>query len=47
MEEAICPECGSAIGGNHHRLLGDNSRDETMEEIAVAGGARRNIFTFG
>ncbi len=31
MEQARCPECGEAIGGQDHTLLGDNRRDERME----------------
>ncbi|CEH18623.1 Helicases [Ceraceosorus bombacis] len=36
MEVATCPECGEAIGGEHHRVLDDNSRDAELMELARA-----------
>ncbi|KAG0352119.1 hypothetical protein BGZ54_002955, partial [Gamsiella multidivaricata] len=33
MQEAICPECGTPVGGTGHRLLGDNTRDEEFEAM--------------
>ncbi|KAK3900041.1 hypothetical protein C8A05DRAFT_17601, partial [Staphylotrichum tortipilum] len=33
MEQARCPECGAAIGGQHHTLLGDNQQDQRMEAV--------------
>ncbi|KAK4701638.1 hypothetical protein P7C70_g4592, partial [Phenoliferia sp. Uapishka_3] len=47
MEVATCPECGSQIGGRSHNLLSNNSKDDTMEGLALAGGARRNTFPWG
>ncbi|KAL8277846.1 hypothetical protein RQP46_009665 [Phenoliferia psychrophenolica] len=42
MELAICPECGQPIGGGSHRLTAGNSRDDDLERIAIAGGARHD-----
>lgn len=31
MEESKCPECGAAIGGESHRLIGDNAVATEMD----------------
>ena len=31
MEQARCPECGAAIGGQNHAFLEGNARDVGME----------------
>ncbi len=32
MEQARCPECGSAIGGQHYSFVDGVSRAYTMED---------------
>ena len=36
MEEARCPECGSAIGGHDHRLRDDNRLASDMDGARYA-----------
>ena len=36
MEEARCPECGSAIGGQNHRLRHDNQLARDMDGARYA-----------
>ena len=36
MEEARCPECGSAIGGQNHRLRDDNRLASDMDGARFA-----------
>jgi hypothetical protein len=28
MEEALCPECGANVGGNHHQLVAGVKAEE-------------------
>lgn len=44
MQEARCPECGATIGGAHHQLRSDNTRDQEFEEIARGLGGQENPF---
>lgn len=42
MQRATCPECGSTIGGGHHQLQGDNTRDTELENLNL--GAQPDPF---
>ena len=44
MEEARCPQCGAAIGGHHHVMVGGAQRAEELErEAAALGGRMRGL----
>ncbi|KAI0812709.1 P-loop containing nucleoside triphosphate hydrolase protein [Irpex lacteus] len=47
MQQSSCPECGEAIGGYNHQLLGGNQRDADFERIATEQGADRSPWRWG
>ena len=36
MQEAMCPDCGAAIGGSRHRLRDDNAHASEFDNSAHA-----------
>ena len=42
MEEAWCPDCGAAIGGNRHRLRDDNAHASEFDNSAQAAWSSGN-----
>lgn len=35
MQTAVCNECCAVIGGGHHQLQSDNTRDTELEDLNV------------
>jgi hypothetical protein len=47
MEQAVCPECGSPVGGSNHTLHSSNSRATEMEDLARQTGSQSSPWAWG
>ena len=47
MQGSRCNECGEAIGGRNHTLLGTNRRADLMEDIAAEQGQQASPWGWG